>query len=255
MSSAAGRLQVAEALAERVDGLGDVVERERRLRDHRDRLAARVELRARPRATRSRPSTRAARRASRSPRRGRRGRRARPGGRCRRSAAPRRAPSRRAGRRRRRRAARADSQFSRTDGATPCAERTQIAPAGISSSWSTKTAPSPSSRLHDVVVVDDLVADVDRRRRAARAGSRRSRSRGRRRRRTSAARRAGPGLIATTPSRRRRAGRARAAASEAVRTKPRGERANARAQAGPVVGAVGLHAARRSRRAAATACR
>ncbi len=38
-------LQVAEALAERVHGLGDVVERERRLRDHRDRLAARVQLR------------------------------------------------------------------------------------------------------------------------------------------------------------------------------------------------------------------
>ena len=40
-----GPLQVAEALAERVHGLGDVVERERRLRDHCDRLAARIELR------------------------------------------------------------------------------------------------------------------------------------------------------------------------------------------------------------------
>src|SRR3954463_10188108 len=37
-------LEVAEALAQRIDGLGDVVERERRLRDHRDRLAVGVEL-------------------------------------------------------------------------------------------------------------------------------------------------------------------------------------------------------------------
>ena len=41
-----------------------------------------------------------------------------------------------------------------------------------------------------VLVVDDLLADVDRARRAARAPARRCRSRGRRRRRTSAARRA-----------------------------------------------------------------
>src|SRR5437763_657021 len=38
-----GTLQVTEAIGERVDGRGDVVERERRLRDHRDRLAARIE--------------------------------------------------------------------------------------------------------------------------------------------------------------------------------------------------------------------
>ena len=36
--------------------------------------------------------------------------------------------------------------FSFTAGATPCAERTQISPSGISSSSSTKTAPSFSSR-------------------------------------------------------------------------------------------------------------
>src|SRR6266550_2503145 len=35
--------EIAEAIAERVDGRGDVIERERRLRDHGDRLAARVE--------------------------------------------------------------------------------------------------------------------------------------------------------------------------------------------------------------------
>ena len=38
------------------------------------------------------------------------------------------------------------SAFSFTAGATPCAERTQISPSGISSSSSTKTAPSSSSR-------------------------------------------------------------------------------------------------------------
>jgi len=40
-----------------------------------------------------------------------------------------------------------DSELARTEGATPWAESTQIAPAGISSSWSTNTAPRPSSRF------------------------------------------------------------------------------------------------------------
>ena len=52
----------------------------------------------------------------------------------------------------------------------------------------------PLEPADDVVVVDDLVADVDRRPVLLEQASRRSRSRGRRRRRTSAARRAGPGL-------------------------------------------------------------
>ena len=43
-------------------------------------------------------------------------------------------------------AGRASRSSPCTAGATPCAERTQISPAGISSSCSTKTAPSPSSR-------------------------------------------------------------------------------------------------------------
>ena len=36
-------------------------------------------------------------------------------------------------------------EFSRTEGATPCADRTQISPGGMSSSESTKTAPRASS--------------------------------------------------------------------------------------------------------------
>ena len=91
------------------------------------------------------------------------GRRARRGGRCRRSGAPRRAPSRRAGRRRRRRCRPRRSQFSRTAGATPCAERTQIAPGGHLVLVVDEDGAEPLEPADDVVVVDDVVADVDRR--------------------------------------------------------------------------------------------
>ena len=137
--------QRARALLERVDDRRDVVERQRRLRDHRDGLVG-LRARAPARATRSRPSSRAARRASRSPRRGSRGRRARRDGRCRRSAAPRRAPCSRAGTSRRRRGGRA----SRRSPSPPARRRAprgrRSRPPGISYSSSTKTAPSPSSR-------------------------------------------------------------------------------------------------------------
>ena len=51
-----------------------------------------------------------------------------------------------------------------TAGETPWAEKTVIAPSGIvSSSSSTKIAPRSRSVLDDVLVVDDLLAHVDRR--------------------------------------------------------------------------------------------
>ena len=81
----------------------------------------------------------------------------------RRSGAPRRAPSRRAGRRRRRRAGRG----ARSSRARPARRRAPRArrsrPAGSRPRTSTKTAPSAFEPAHDVVVVDDLVPDVDRR--------------------------------------------------------------------------------------------
>ena len=46
---------------------------------------------------------------------------------------------------------------------TPCAENTTGRSSGTSSSSSTKTAPLASQALDDVAVVDDLVADIDRR--------------------------------------------------------------------------------------------
>ena len=61
--------------------------------------------------------------------------------------------------------------------ATPCAEKTTVAPPGTSSSSSTKTAPR-SQVGDDVHVVDDLLADEDRRA-AAPVRARRSRSPGR----------------------------------------------------------------------------
>ena len=49
-----------------------------------------------------------------------------------------------------------------TTGATPCAEKMTVAPSGTSSVSSTKIAPRFSSVCHDVLVVHDLLADVDR---------------------------------------------------------------------------------------------
>ena len=51
--------------------------------------------------------------------------------------------------------------FARTDGATPCAEKTTVAPSGTSRSSSTKIAPRRLEVAHDVGVVDDLLAHVD----------------------------------------------------------------------------------------------
>ena len=141
-----GPLEAAEPAFEHGYGRRDVVERERRLADHGQRLSLGVELLGVLGRLDDDDLVRAARPSSRSPRRGRRGRRARRDDRSRHSGAPPRAPSRRVDRRRRRRAAPGGTQFSSTAGATPCAESTQISPAGISSSESTNTAPMPSSR-------------------------------------------------------------------------------------------------------------
>ena len=76
-------------------------------------------------------------------------------------------------------------------GATPCAEKTTVAPSGTSSFSSTKIAPRVLQRLDHVLVVHDLLAHVDRRRRRAPAPSRRSAPPGRRPRSSRAGRRAG----------------------------------------------------------------
>ena len=52
--------------------------------------------------------------------------------------------------------------FSWTAGATPWAEKTTISPSGTSVSSSTKIAPALGQLLDHVLVVDDLLADVDR---------------------------------------------------------------------------------------------
>ena len=49
------------------------------------------------------------------------------------------------------------------DWATPWALKIVTAPSGISSSSSTKTAPLRFERLDHMAIVDDLVADIDRR--------------------------------------------------------------------------------------------
>ena len=107
----------------------------------RVRRAARAPPRPRPPA-RAR-SSRAPRPSSRRPPRGRRGRSGRPCSPRRRSGAPGRAPSSRAGRSRRSLCPR-PAESACTDGATPWAEKTTVAPSGTSSSSSTKTAPRPS---------------------------------------------------------------------------------------------------------------
>ena len=52
--------------------------------------------------------------------------------------------------------------FSCTLGATPWAEKTTSSPSGTSVSCSTKIAPRSASSCDDVLVVDDLLAHVDR---------------------------------------------------------------------------------------------
>ena len=68
-----------------------------------------------------------------------------------------------AGRSRRWRRACRSAASSWTTGATPCAEKITMAPSGTSSVSSTKIGALLLQGLHDVLVVDDLLAHVDRR--------------------------------------------------------------------------------------------
>ena len=78
-------------------------------------------------------------------------------------ARPRGAPWSPAGRWRRSSSATARGASSWTTGATPCAENTTVAPSGTSSVSSTKIGAPLLQRRHDVLVVHDLLAHVDRR--------------------------------------------------------------------------------------------
>ena len=138
------------------------------------------------------PSSPAPRPACPRPPRARRARSARPGSRRRRTGAPRRAPWPPAGRSRRPWSGRGGRPRRGPSGDTPCAENTTRAPSGTSLELVHEDRAAALQVGHHVRVVHDLLAHVDRRRRAARGPARRSRWPAPPRRRTTAARPAAP---------------------------------------------------------------